>query len=401
MLVAMMGLFNLIGYSYGAVGFYKLDHLSSIGAGTASAFVALAAALLCARPESGLMGSMISHLPGGVLIRRLLLAVFALPLVLGGLELQGERAGLFNHAVGTGLAEVTGSIALVILIWRTARVLERSARDRARIEGILHQANERLEQKVSERTALLQSANKQLTREVSERVRMEALLHLQSSALESAANAISISDHTGKIEWVNPAFCTLTGYSAAEAIGHNPRELLKSGRHNDAFFKGLWTTILAGGVWKSEIVNRRKDGSLFTEFQTITPVKDEHGRISHFIAIKEDVTEKKQLEEQALRAQRIQNLGMLAAGIAHDLNNALTPILMAGPLLRERVSDAEGMRMLDMIEQSSERGAALVRQMLSFARGTTNKKGQVDMRHVLEEVVDLARTTFPKSIRIE
>ena len=399
-LVAMMGLVNLIGHFYGAVGFYKFDHLSSIGIAAAAAFVALPAGVLCARPEAGLMRSIISELPGGVVIRRLLLAVLALPLVLGGLELQGEHAGFFNHTYGTGVAEVTGSLVLMILIWRTARVLERNAGERKKVEEALHQSNESLEQKVSERTALLKSANKSLTHEISERVRMEALLRLQASALESAANAITISDRTGMIEWVNPAFCALTGYSAAEAIGHNPRELLESGNQNDEFTKNMWTTILAGKVWKSEVVNRRKDGSTFTEFQTITPVQDKRGQISHFIAIKEDITEKKQLEEHALRAQRVQNLGMLAAGIAHDFNNALTPILMAGPLLREKVSDPDGRRILDMIEQSSERGAALVRQMLSFARGTTHKTVQVDVGKVLRDVIDLAKTTFPKSIRI-
>ena len=400
-LVAMMSLFNLIGYVYGTVGFYKLDHLSSIGVVTAAAFAAMGAGVLCARPEAGLMRSIISELPSGVVIRRLLLAVLLLPLAFDALELQGEHAGLFNHAYGTGVAEVAGSLALMILIWRTAKVLERNAWERKEVEKILYQANERLEQKVSERTALLESANQSLTHEIAERVRMEALLRLQASALESAANAITISDRTGMIEWVNPAFCALTGYSAAEAIGHNPRELMKSGRHNEPFFKNLWTTILAGKVWKSEVVNRRKDGSIYTEFQTITPVRDERGQVSRFISIREDFTEKKLLEEQALRAQRVQNLGMLAAGIAHDFNNALAPILLAGPLLRPQVSTPGGQRMLDIIEQCSERGAALVRQMLSFAHGSIGQKVHVQVRHVLREAIDLVTTTFPKSIEIE
>jgi len=400
-LVAMMGLFNLIGYVYGTVGFYKLDHLSSIGVAAAVASVALGTGVLCARPEAGLMRSIISELPSGVVIRRLLLAVLVLPLAFDALELQGEHAGFFNHAYGTGVAEVAGSLALMILIWRTAKVLERNAGERKQVEKILYQANERLEQKVSERTALLENANQSLTHEIAERVRMEALLRLQASALESAANAISISDRAGMIEWVNPAFCALTGYSATEAIGHNPRELIKSGRHNDSFFKNLWTTVLAGKVWKDEVVNRRKDGSIYTEFQTITPVRDERGQISRFISIREDITEKKLLEEQALRVQRVQNLGMLAAGIAHDFNNALAPILLAGPLLRPQVSAPGGQRMLDIIEQCSERGAALVRQMLSFAQGSISQNVHVQVRHVLREAIDLATTTFPKSIEIE
>jgi two-component system cell cycle sensor histidine kinase/response regulator CckA len=399
--VAMLGLFNLVGYVYGAVSFYKLDHKSSIGIVTAVAFVLLGAGMLLARPNDGLIPSITSGLPGGVVIRRLLLAVLVLPLVLGWLELVGEHEGLFNQAQGTGIAGVAGSLALVMLIWRTARVLDRSGQGRRKAEELLHHSNELLKQSVRERTVLLANANQSLNRGVSEREHMEELLRLQASALESAANSIVITDRTGVIEWVNPAFCVLTGYSTDESIGHSLQKLENSGRHDESFYKGVWSTILSGQVWRSEVVNRRKDGSNFTVFQTITPVRDKRGSISHFVAIEEDITEKKQLEEQALRAQRVQNLGLLAAGIAHDFNNALAPIAMAAPLLRPQVGTPSGQRMLDIIEQCSERGASLVRRMLSFARGTLDRKVQVQVRDVLREVIEIAKTTFPKSIRIE
>ncbi|MFI5338403.1 MAG: PAS domain S-box protein [Candidatus Methylomirabilales bacterium] len=124
---------------------------------------------------------------------------------------------------------------------------------------------------------------------------IEQRLHLQSTTLESAANAIVITDREGRISWVNPAFTRLTGYTATEAIGQNPR-LLKSGEHDQAFYKKIWETILSGQVWQGEIVNRRKDGSLYFEEQTITPVRDATGAISHFIGIKQDITERKQAE---------------------------------------------------------------------------------------------------------
>jgi PAS domain S-box-containing protein len=543
-----------------------------------------------------------------------------------------------------------------------------------------------------------------ISRDVTGRRQTEERLHLMASALSSAANAIVISDRTGAVEWVNSAYSTLTGYSSTEAIGHNPRELVKSGKHGDAFYKELWTTILAGRVWQNETINRRKNGSLYTEFQTITPVRDEGGEVSHFITIKEDiterkeaesrirylnrsyatlsainkslvrhgeirdsfrrachviveiggfrlawigmldpqsgilrsvshagagdvhidklpfasggnlsepgitaesrrmlvrvicndiehdprmgasrdealrmgyrsmalfplvsgdtpcgtinfysdkvnffsedeinlldeiasdlsyavvvseqdvmrqkaeariheqaevinlapvaviisdpsgvvtycnegaaniyfgkkpeallgrivfdlfpqeaskilatgrnavlttgswrgeltlaqpegqrvvldvimrlirdpggrplawlsvavdVTEKRQFEEQALRAQRIENLGTLAAGIAHDFNNALAPIIMAGPLLQKMVRDPAAQKMINIVNASSARSAALVRQMLSFARGTSGEKQLTQIRHVLREVIDLCQSTFPKSIRIE
>ena len=134
--------------------------------------------------------------------------------------------------------------------------------------------------------------------DITERTQADAQLRLQSAALNAAANAIVITDRAGLIEWVNPAFSDLTGYTAAEAVGKNPRELVKSDQHDQAFYKNLWDTILSGQVWRGEIINRRKDGSLYTEEQAITPVRDAQGEISHFIAVKQDITERKRAEEE-------------------------------------------------------------------------------------------------------
>jgi len=127
--------------------------------------------------------------------------------------------------------------------------------------------------------------------------RAEKQIHLQTAALESAANSVVITDTAGIIVWVNPAFTRLTGYSPEESIGH-PTRILKSGKHDEAFYKDLWDTILAGRVWRGEMANRRKDGSLYIEEQTITPVKDESGQIRNFVAIKQDFTEQKKAEAQ-------------------------------------------------------------------------------------------------------
>ncbi|MBI2423008.1 MAG: PAS domain S-box protein [Candidatus Hydrogenedentes bacterium] len=121
-------------------------------------------------------------------------------------------------------------------------------------------------------------------------------LRIQSAALEAAANAIVITNLNGEIEWVNPAFTACTGYSAEEAIGKNPRELVYSGRHDALFYKNMWDTILGGQVWRGELINRKKDGSLYNEEQTITPLRDATGQIIRFIAIKQDVTARKAAE---------------------------------------------------------------------------------------------------------
>ena len=134
--------------------------------------------------------------------------------------------------------------------------------------------------------------------DVTERKRAEEELHLESAALDAAANAIVITNRAGIIQWANPAFTNFTGYAIAEAVGKNPSELVKSGKHEPSFYKNMWDTILGGQVWQGEIINRRKDGSFYTEEMTITPVRDQRGEITHFAAIKQDVTEKKMLESR-------------------------------------------------------------------------------------------------------
>jgi len=138
-----------------------------------------------------------------------------------------------------------------------------------------------------------------IAEDVTDAVRAEQQTRLQTAALESAANGIVIASREGRIIWVNPAFTRLTGYPASEVIGENPR-FLRSGLHDSAFYQKLWNTILSREVWQGEIVNRRKDGTLYTEEMTITPVCDAQGTLSHFIAIKQDVTARKQAE-RALR----------------------------------------------------------------------------------------------------
>ena len=145
--------------------------------------------------------------------------------------------------------------------------------------------------------------------DITERHQAEAQVRLQSAALNAAANAMVITDRAGLIQWVNPAFSDLTGYTAAEAVGKNPRDLVKSDQHDQAFYKDLWETILSGQVWRGEIINRRKDGSLYTEEQSITPLRDPQGTISHFIAVKQDITERKRAEEEIRQRAQLSALG--------------------------------------------------------------------------------------------
>ncbi len=141
--------------------------------------------------------------------------------------------------------------------------------------------------------------------DITERRQAEEKLHLQNAILQAAANAIVITDREGVIQWTNSAFTALTGFGAmADALGKNPRDLIRSGEQDQNFYKDLWSVILAGNVWRGELVNRRKDGTLYDEEMTITPFANENGEITNFIAVKQDITERKQAERAILQSER-------------------------------------------------------------------------------------------------
>ena len=138
-----------------------------------------------------------------------------------------------------------------------------------------------------------------ILRDITDRKQAEEALRLRVAALEAAANSIVMTDVAGNIQWVNSAFTRMTGYTAEEAIGQNPR-VLKSGKHEDGFYKRMWQTVLSGSTWRGELFNRRKDGSLYVEEMTITPVRAADGSIRNFLAVKEDITDRKRTEEALL-----------------------------------------------------------------------------------------------------
>ena len=227
-----------------------------------------------------------------------------------------------------------------------------------------------------------------------ERRRTEQRLSLQSAVMEAAANAIVITAPDSTIEWVNPAFTRLTGYTAAEAIGQTPR-ILASGRQTKAFYTDLWRSIVEGRVWRGEMVNRRKDGSLYTERMTITPVLERSGSagtavITHFVAVKEDVTALKQMEDQLRRAQRMEAVGRLAGGVAHDFNNLLQAMLGLTQLARIH---GEGPDTADERQQELEellhRGAQLTQQLLLFSRREEPRTEQFDLNDGIRETAKL------------
>lgn len=231
--------------------------------------------------------------------------------------------------------------------------------------------------------------------------KVEHELRLKSNALSAAANAVVITDKTGLIEWANRSFTLNSGYSAEEAFGKRPGELLKSGKHPPEFYQEMWETITRGEVWDGEITNKRKDGTLYQERMTITPIFAASGAITHYIAIKQDITQEKALETMYLRAQRLESIGTLAGGIAHDLNNILAPILMSGDLLLNETLTPDQRKMVELIHESAKRGADVVRQVLAFARGEDGNRTEIQLRHLIVERCNVSRQTFPKNIQVE
>ncbi|MFA6467657.1 MAG: PAS domain S-box protein [Bacteroidota bacterium] len=343
---------------------------------------------------------------------------------------------------------------------------------------------------------------------------------LLSTALESAANGIVITGLDGTIVWANNAIANITGYSRTEVIGGKP-SLLKSGKHSKEFYNQMWNTIQSGRIWSGNIINKRKDGTLYDDEMTITPVRNSQNIITHFVAVKqdvternksiqrikeqamlldeahdaiilrdmndtimywnkgaerlfgwseeetigkdireliyrerddhhkemaellrdgnfsgefqlqtrdkkiiitdvrmsmiydeegnpksilsilEDITEKKKIEIQFLRTQRMGSLGTLAGGIAHDLNNVLSPILLAVEFLKKTYVNETSQKILDSVESSSRRGSEIVKQILTFARGVETQKILIQPRHLIKEIVAIFKETFPRSITID
>jgi PAS domain S-box-containing protein len=216
--------------------------------------------------------------------------------------------------------------------------------------------------------------------DITEQKRAQSQILLQVTALEAAGNGIVITNARGDIEWVNQAFTRLTGYCREEALGQNPR-LLKSGQHADEFYSDLWETICSGKVWRGEMINRRKDGSLYHEEMTITPLAEPGGTISHFIAIKQDITERKRAEEelfkahqQALEANRLKT--QLLANVSHDLRTPLGAIMGFADMLHSGVYgpvNAEQSAVATEIVDSANQLLAFVNNLISKAQIETGK----------------------------
>ncbi|HEY8239847.1 MAG TPA: PAS domain S-box protein, partial [Kiritimatiellia bacterium] len=234
-----------------------------------------------------------------------------------------------------------------------------------------------------------------------ERKRAEYSLRRMGMAVQQTAESIIITDTQGVIEYVNPAFIQITGYSPDEVIGASTR-VLKSGRHDKAFYERLWSALAKGEVWSGQFTNKRKDGSLYDAFQTISPIRDATGRIINYVSVSRDITREMELEAQFIQAQKMEGIGRLAGGIAHDFNNLLTAILGNSKLIREEVGKDNPIQAeLDEIIQAGERAAKLTKQLLAFARKQIVQLRPLQVNNVVAEMSKFLRRTLGEHIKVE
>jgi len=245
-------------------------------------------------------------------------------------------------------------------------------------------------------------------RDVTERILAQSALQKAHAAIEQSPAAILITDRDGIIEYANEAFSRMCGWPREQLLGRNPR-ILKSGEQDQAFYAGLWNTVLDGRTWKGRMHNRRRDGSLFWEEATISPLRDDSGQITHLVANILDITEaleaaasRERLEAHLARTQRLESLGSLAGGVAHDINNVLGAIMALASLHQDEVPEGSRLRRdLDAIVKACERGGSTVKGLLAFAREGLSEQVDVDVNALVQEqVVLLARTTH-QQVRLE
>ncbi len=250
-------------------------------------------------------------------------------------------------------------------------------------------------------------ANRRLAREIHEGNRTRDQLQMFASAVDQTADAVMITDPAGAIEYVNPAFTHVTGYTVEEVRGQNAR-VLGSGRHDSAFYQRLWETILRGEVFREEFINRRKDGTLYWEQKSIMPLRDAAGRIAHFVATGRDITEQRRVEEEAqLRREqlahtaRVNVIGEMAASIAHEISQPLTAIInyAQGSIRRLRTGEIDGKRLLGVFEQivaQSQRAADAILTLRRFVARRKPARVRVDINTLVTQVAALATAETSK-----
>lgn len=232
-----------------------------------------------------------------------------------------------------------------------------------------------------------------------ERHRAEQKIREQAALLDVATDAILVQNLDGQITFWNKAAQQIYGWHSEEVLGKNANTLLYPAE-NSSRLQDIQIAVGLKGNWYGELHQIGKDRKKIIVESRWTLVQQDEEKPKSVLIVNTDITEKKQLESQFLRAQRMESIGTLAGGIAHDLNNVLTPILMVVQLLALQLKDKQGQQWLNILETNTKRGAELVKQVISFARGVEGERTLVQVRHLIGEIKQIAKETFPKFINV-
>jgi PAS domain S-box-containing protein len=237
-----------------------------------------------------------------------------------------------------------------------------------------------------------------MVRDIRNRKDREAEIRRLATVVEQAVEAIVITDSNGFIQYVNPAFEALNGYTMDEAIGKTPR-VLKSGKEKKELYEDLWQTIKAGGIWQAQLTNKRKDGSYYDAEHIISPIFDASGKITNFVGFQRNLTSEKILQSQMEHAQRLESLGVLAGGIAHDFNNILTAIMGNVALAERRLEPGSPARdFLARVEDSTQSAANLCKQMLAYSGKGKFEIKPVNLSDLVEDISRLMEVSIQKNV---
>ncbi len=256
----------------------------------------------------------------------------------------------------------------------------------------LKSLSETLEKKVEERTAWLKD-------EIRERQKVEEQIREQAALLDKAQDAIAVHDLEGSIVYWNKSAARMYGWTTDEILGKNAGEVLYKEVQLAAASSPM-KVALDTGEWSGELEQATKDGKEITVQSRWTLVRDNNGEPKSLLVINSDITDKKRLESQILRTQRMESIGTLAGGIAHDLNNVLSPIMLSISLLERKLPDDQSKQILKLVENSAKRGASLVKQVLTFARGFEGVRSLMALSHIIKEMQMFAMQSFPKNVEL-
>jgi two-component system, cell cycle sensor histidine kinase and response regulator CckA len=246
-----------------------------------------------------------------------------------------------------------------------------------------------------------------IVQDITEILKTEEQLLLLNNAIEQAVEVVIITDRNGKILYVNSAFEKILGYPKEFMIGKFPN-VLKSGKQPQEFYGNMWDTITKGNVWTGEIINKKKNNELCNQEISITPIKNNENAITHFVAVLRDVTEFKKISEekdslamQLFHAQKMEGIGRLASGVAHDFNNMLSIILTSSELIRSLEPEEQILYHCENIETTCKQTSHIVKQLLLFSKETYLNQTIIDLNKLLSNTIKILQHSLGKDIEIK